>query len=42
MTRSFDYEKHLQGALDGSGLFNADTILAKHDETYMPRMSPTL
>jgi cytochrome c-type biogenesis protein CcmE len=25
-----------EGALDGSGLFNADTILAKHDETYMP------
>ena len=27
----------LQGALDGSGLFNADTILAKHDEIYMPK-----
>ena len=26
-----------EGALDGSGLFAADTILAKHDETYMPR-----
>ena len=26
-----------EGALDGSGLFNADTILAKHDETYMPK-----
>jgi cytochrome c-type biogenesis protein CcmE len=25
-----------EGALDGSGIFNADTILAKHDETYMP------
>ena len=26
-----------EGALDRSGLFNADTILAKHDETYMPK-----
>jgi cytochrome c-type biogenesis protein CcmE len=26
-----------EGALDGSGLFNAETILAKHDETYMPK-----
>jgi cytochrome c-type biogenesis protein CcmE len=26
-----------EGALDPSGLFNADTILAKHDETYMPK-----
>lgn len=26
-----------EGALDGSGVFNADTILAKHDETYMPK-----
>jgi cytochrome c-type biogenesis protein CcmE len=26
-----------EGALDGSGLFAADTILAKHDETYMPK-----
>ncbi|MGA8649275.1 MAG: cytochrome c maturation protein CcmE [Xanthobacteraceae bacterium] len=26
-----------EGVLDGSGLFNADTILAKHDETYMPK-----
>jgi cytochrome c-type biogenesis protein CcmE len=26
-----------EGALDGSGIFNADTVLAKHDETYMPR-----
>src|ERR1700733_4490820 len=26
-----------EGALDGTGLFNADTILAKHDETYMPK-----
>jgi len=26
-----------EGALDGSGVFAADTILAKHDETYMPR-----
>jgi cytochrome c-type biogenesis protein CcmE len=26
-----------EGALDGLGVFNADTILAKHDETYMPK-----
>jgi cytochrome c-type biogenesis protein CcmE len=26
-----------EGALDGAGLFNAETILAKHDETYMPK-----
>ena len=26
-----------EGALDGSGVFRADTILAKHDETYMPK-----
>jgi cytochrome c-type biogenesis protein CcmE len=26
-----------EGALDGSGRFVADTVLAKHDETYMPR-----
>ncbi len=26
-----------EGTLDGSGTFNADTILAKHDETYMPK-----
>jgi len=26
-----------EGALDDSGVFNADTILAKHDETYMPK-----
>jgi cytochrome c-type biogenesis protein CcmE len=26
-----------EGALDGSGVFAADTILAKHDETYMPK-----
>jgi cytochrome c-type biogenesis protein CcmE len=26
-----------EGALDGGGMFNADTILAKHDETYMPK-----
>src|ERR1700742_3976991 len=26
-----------EGALDASGLFKADTVLAKHDETYMPR-----
>jgi cytochrome c-type biogenesis protein CcmE len=26
-----------EGAMDGAGVFEADTILAKHDETYMPR-----
>jgi cytochrome c-type biogenesis protein CcmE len=26
-----------EGTLEGSGMFNADTILAKHDETYMPK-----
>jgi cytochrome c-type biogenesis protein CcmE len=26
-----------EGALDGSGLFKADSVLAKHDETYMPK-----
>ena len=26
-----------EGALDGAGGFRADTVLAKHDETYMPR-----
>jgi cytochrome c-type biogenesis protein CcmE len=26
-----------EGTLDGGGTFNADTILAKHDETYMPK-----
>ncbi len=26
-----------EGALDGNGHFKADTVLAKHDETYMPR-----
>jgi len=26
-----------EGALDGAGVFEADTILAKHDETYMPK-----
>src|SRR5215470_3752409 len=26
-----------EGALDGGGLFRADTVLAKHDETYMPK-----
>lgn len=25
-----------EGKLDGSGLFVADSVLAKHDETYMP------
>ena len=26
-----------EGALEPSGAFKADTVLAKHDETYMPR-----
>ena len=26
-----------EGALDSSGVFQADTVLAKHDETYMPK-----
>ena len=26
-----------EGVLDRAGLFKADTILAKHDESYMPR-----
>ena len=26
-----------EGALDGSGVFRAETVLAKHDETYMPK-----
>ncbi len=26
-----------EGALDGNGVFKADTVLAKHDETYMPK-----
>ena len=26
-----------EGALDRGGVFDADTILAKHDETYMPK-----
>jgi cytochrome c-type biogenesis protein CcmE len=26
-----------EGTLGGGGIFNADTILAKHDETYMPK-----
>jgi cytochrome c-type biogenesis protein CcmE len=26
-----------EGALDPAGVFNAETILAKHDETYMPK-----
>jgi cytochrome c-type biogenesis protein CcmE len=26
-----------EGALDGGGVFDADTILAKHDENYMPK-----
>ena len=26
-----------EGALDAAGLFRADSVLAKHDETYMPK-----
>jgi cytochrome c-type biogenesis protein CcmE len=26
-----------EGVLDTSGVFKADTVLAKHDETYMPK-----
>jgi cytochrome c-type biogenesis protein CcmE len=26
-----------EGTLDSSGVFRADTVLAKHDETYMPK-----
>ena len=26
-----------EGMLEPSGTFNADTVLAKHDENYMPR-----
>src|SRR5437899_6252213 len=26
-----------EGMLDASGVFKADTVLAKHDETYMPK-----
>ena len=26
-----------EGSLDQTGVFKADTVLAKHDETYMPR-----
>jgi cytochrome c-type biogenesis protein CcmE len=26
-----------EGALDSSGVFKADTVLAKHDENYMPK-----
>jgi cytochrome c-type biogenesis protein CcmE len=26
-----------EGAFDGGGMFRADTVLAKHDENYMPR-----
>jgi cytochrome c-type biogenesis protein CcmE len=48
-TPSMVAEKHIQagrrfrlggfaeGALDSSGAFKADTVLAKHDETYMPK-----
>ena len=27
----------VEGALDTSGHFKADSVLAKHDETYMPK-----
>jgi len=27
----------VDGAIDGAGIFEADTVLAKHDEKYMPR-----
>lgn len=26
-----------EGAIDAAGFFRADTVLAKHDETYMPK-----
>ena len=26
-----------EGSLDATGIFQADTVLAKHDETYMPK-----
>jgi cytochrome c-type biogenesis protein CcmE len=26
-----------EGVLEASGAFKADTVLARHDETYMPR-----
>lgn len=26
-----------EGAIDGGGVFRADTVLAKHDENYMPK-----
>jgi cytochrome c-type biogenesis protein CcmE len=26
-----------EGALDGNGTFRADSVLAKHDESYMPK-----
>lgn len=26
-----------EGSLDATGVFQADTVLAKHDETYMPK-----
>jgi cytochrome c-type biogenesis protein CcmE len=26
-----------EGSLDATGLFVADSVLAKHDETYMPK-----
>ncbi|MFO0992380.1 MAG: cytochrome c maturation protein CcmE [Hyphomicrobiales bacterium] len=26
-----------EGSLDAAGIFQADTVLAKHDETYMPK-----
>ena len=26
-----------EGSLDATGIFQADTVLAKHDENYMPK-----
>src|ERR1700738_733373 len=36
-TAAASVDRHRRGALDGAGVFDADTILAKHDETYMPK-----
>ena len=30
-----------EGTVEGPGLFHADTVLAKHDERYMPKTLPT-
>ena len=29
--------QYAEGVLDANGVFKADTVLAKHDETYMPK-----